>query len=131
MSPSGEQSQPLPPPQVCGCDFDDGFCPPLAVMRLEWPDAERRTWLLPERLAQAGPPPRRFGLRVQRRGTDAYAVCLLWDRCRCLWPDLRRAQLLDSSLTPLLAALGTDLAYLLDQPVRDGPPPVRLAGAGV
>jgi hypothetical protein len=33
------------------------------------------------------------------------------------WLDLTRDQLLGSDLDPLLAALGTDLWYLLDQPM--------------
>jgi hypothetical protein len=129
MSASGERSPPLPAPQVSGCDFDDGFAPPLAVMRLDWPaEADgRRLWSLPGRLLRAGPPPHRFGLRVQRRGPDCYAVCLVWDAGHFLWPELGREQILSSDLAPLLAALGTDLAYLLDQPIRDGPPLMRLA----
>jgi hypothetical protein len=47
-----------------------------------------------------------------------------------LWPALTRTQLLATDLTPLLAALGTDLAYLLDQEIHVGPLSVRLAEVG-
>jgi hypothetical protein len=77
-------------------------------------------WELPEGVRFSGPPPRKFGIRIQRQGDDAYAVRLLWDRTCLTWLDLTRGQLLASDLDPLLAALGTDLWYLLDQPLPRG-----------
>ena len=117
----------LPEPEVIGCLFDDTFAPPLAVMRLHWPGAEPLVWDVPGSVRLVGPPPPRFGLRIHRRDTDSYAVYLLWDRGSFLWPALSRREVLHTSLTPLLAAMGTDLAYLLDQPVGEVPLMARLA----
>jgi hypothetical protein len=111
----------LPPPEVLRCYFDDGFSPRLPAMCLRWNTAARgreRLWELPEGLALVGPPPQRFGISIRRRGEDSYGVRLLWDRTCLTWDDLPRVQLLTSSLAALLGALGTDLWYLLDQPVR-------------
>ena len=44
-------------------------------------------------------------------------IPLLWDSMRLQWSALTRAQVLDSALAPILAALGGDLGYYLDQPV--------------
>ena len=70
-----------------------------------------------------------FGLTIQRRETDRYSVRLLWDRTCLSWNALTRVQLMTSALTPLLAAMGTDLWYLLDQPIdpRRGTPAPRAA----
>ena len=111
----------LPEPEVLGCYFDDGFSPHLAAMRLRWPDAlaqaDGPTWSLPGSLCQhALPNP--FGLRIQRWDVDAYATCLLWGATRVCWQGLTRAELLASALAPVLAALGSDLRYYLDQPVE-------------
>jgi hypothetical protein len=65
-----------------------------------------------------GTPPQRFGVSIQRRNADTYTVRLLWDRTCLIWPGVARTQLLTSALAPLLAAMGTDLWYLLDQPIR-------------
>jgi len=65
-----------------------------------------------------GTAPQRFGVSIQRRDEDSYAVRLLWDRTCFIWSSLARAQLLTSALAPLLAAMGTDLWCLLDQPIR-------------
>jgi hypothetical protein len=65
-----------------------------------------------------GPAPQRFGVTVRRHQADGYAVRLLWDETSLTWSDLKRAELLGSALAPLLRALGTDLWYLLDQPVE-------------
>ena len=113
----------LPAPEVVRCYFDDGFEPPLPAMALRWdadsPAAEEQAWELPEDVTITGPAPRRFGVTIGRRGPDTYAVRLLWDHTGLTWRALTRAQLLRSGLAPLLEALGTDLWYLLDQPVRD------------
>jgi hypothetical protein len=47
-------------------------------------------------------------------------VRLLWDRTCFTWLALARVQLWTSALAPLLASLGTDLWYLLDQPASSG-----------
>ncbi len=120
----------LPPPQVVRCYFDDGFTPRLPAMCLRW-DREllggERLWELPEGVTLAGPPPERFGVSIRRRGEDSYSVRLLWDRTCLTWDDLPRVQLLTSALAPLLGALGTDLWYLLDQPVRPAAVPCERA----
>jgi hypothetical protein len=58
-----------------------------------------------------------------RAAQDSYSVRLLWDQSCPTWGDLTRTQQLTSSLEPLLGAMGTDLWYLHDQPVRPGPAP--------
>jgi hypothetical protein len=112
----------LPSPEVLRCYFDEQFEPPLPAMCLRW-DREglgqtERLWDLPEGVCMTGTPPQRFGVSIQRQDTDSYAVRVLWDRTCLIWPGLERAELLSSALAPLLAAMGTDLWYLLDQPVR-------------
>lgn len=118
-------SQGLPVPEVPRCYFDDAFEPPLPAMCLRWgptPDAVgERPWVLPEGVRLHGPPPQHFGIRVQRLDDDSYSVRLLWDRTCFTWLSLSRFQLMSSSLAPLLSTLGTDLWYLLDQPVQSGP----------
>lgn len=108
----------LPTPQVSACYFDVGFVPPLAATELLWPATAPReqTWTLPNGETLVGPPPRRFGVRVRRQAEDAYAVTLLWDTTYRQWFSLRRRELLESSLGAVLAALGTPLEYVLDQP---------------
>lgn len=116
--------QALPVPEVLRCYFEDAFEPHLPAMCLRWGEPEKspeRVWQLPEGVSLSGPAPRRFGISVQRLADDAYAVRLLWD-CTCLiWLALTRRQLAESALAPLLAALGTDLWYLLDQPINTNP----------
>jgi hypothetical protein len=111
----------LPAPKVLRNYFDDEFEPQLPAMWLRWeagsPDLGERLWELPEGVCVTGPAPERFGLRIQRRAADAYAVRLLWNQTRLSWSSLKRVQLLTSSLAPLLSAIGTDLWYLLDQPI--------------
>ena len=108
----------LPSPQVAACYFDVGFVPPLAAMQLSWPaDAPAQShWTLPNGESLTGPPPGRFGVRIRRQAEDAYAVTLLWDSTYRQWYSLRRRELQASSLGPVLAALGTPLDSLLDQP---------------
>jgi hypothetical protein len=112
----------LPAPEVIRCYFDEGFQPHLPAMCLRW-DADslgraERLWYLPEDVCLEGPPPERFGINLQRLGTNAYAVRLLWNQSRLSWASLTRVQLLTSALGPILRALGTELRYLLDQPVK-------------
>jgi hypothetical protein len=132
MPTPGERGPVLPEPEVIGCLFDDTFAPPLAVMRLRWPiGAGPSVWDVPGGVRLVGPPPARFGLRIHRRDSDCYAVYLRWDRGSFLWPALSRREVLHTSLAPLLAAMGTDLAYLLDQPVGEVALMARLAECGV
>lgn len=111
--------QALPTPEVVRCYFDDAFDPHLPAMHLRWGQTGRpeRLWELPEGVCLVGPAPQRFGVNIQRQGPDSYSVRLLWDRTCLNWLSLTRVQLLTSALAPLLGALGTDLWYLLDQPV--------------
>jgi hypothetical protein len=128
--------QDLPIPEVIRCYFDEQFEPHLPAMFLNWgvasppPPAPRRgegrlrgkpptqVWQLPDGVSLDGPPPQRFGISIQRIGDDAFAVRLLWNRICFVWMQVERLELTDSSLSPLLSALGTDLDYLLDQPVE-------------
>jgi hypothetical protein len=111
----------LPEPEVLRSFFDDHPDVRLPALSLRWGNGDgallERLWELPEGVTLFGPPPRRFGLAVDRHGRDSYRVRLLWDQTRLSWTSLSRAQLLTSSLAPLLAALGTDLWALLDQPL--------------
>jgi hypothetical protein len=108
----------LPSPQVVASSFDVGFVPPLAAVQLVWPaDAPSQDpWTLPNGEQLTGPPPGRFGVRIRRQAEDAYAVTLLWDSTYRQWYSLRRRELQASSLGAVLAALGTPLESLLDQP---------------
>jgi hypothetical protein len=121
----------LQPPEVVRCYFDDGFAPRLPAMCLRWDAGGAmggdRLWDLPEGVTLVGPPPERFGVSIRRCGEDSYSVRLLWDRTYLTWGDLPRAQLLTSALAPLLGAMGTDLWYLLDQPVKPEAEPLRAA----
>jgi hypothetical protein len=122
-------TQTLPVPEVVRCYFDESFEPHLPAMCLRWQqeehDGTEAVWELPEGMRVTGPPPRHFGVLIQRQALDSYFVRLLWDRTCLTWHDLTREQLLHCDLDPLLAALGTDLWYLLDQPLPDpdGEPP--------
>jgi len=121
----------LPAPEVLHCYFDDRFDPHLPAMRLRWEEGARavhRVWQLPEGLCFQGPAPESFGISIQRLGPDAYNVRILWDQSAWSWVSLTRGQVLGSALVPLLAALGTDLWYLLEQPLpAPGSPPLSAA----
>jgi hypothetical protein len=117
----------LAAPQIVASYFDIGFVPPLAAMQLAWPCRDTGLWTLPSGESLTGPPPARFGLCVRRQAEDAYAVTLVWDSTYRQWFSLRRRELINSSLREILAALGTPLEYVLDQPV--GPPDRPLTSA--
>jgi hypothetical protein len=121
----------LPEPEIHECFFADGFTPRLAAMALRWPveevPAEACHWMLPENVRLLGAPPEQFGLRVVRTAVDAFTVCLLWNELCLRWVEVPRAELLQSTLVPLLDALGTDLNELLAQPISSVPPPVSQA----
>src|SRR5262245_1399755 len=108
----------LPTPELLRWAQHDGFEPQLPVMCLRWrcdhKDAAECSWTLPEGLTIVGPPPRLFGLHVDRQDRDSYSVRLVWDRTTFAWERLSRPQLLATCLRNLLAALGTDLWHLLD-----------------
>jgi hypothetical protein len=111
---------PLPQPELIGCYSDQGFTPPLAAMELRWPaplGEVWQTWALPRGELLQGTLPKRFGLLIRRQADDAYAVSLVWDSTCKQWFSLRRQEIVASALEPVLAALGTQLSYLLDQPV--------------
>jgi hypothetical protein len=115
--------QALPKPKVLRCYFDEAFEPHLPAMALRWDAADvpaERLWELPEGVNLLGSAPQRFGVSIQRRAADCYCVRMLWDRTCFTWHALSRLQLLTSALSPLLGSLGTDLWYLLDQPVQSG-----------
>jgi hypothetical protein len=123
-------AQALSPPAVLRCYFDESFDPHLPAMCLRWAGPQPdRLWELPEGVALVGPPPQRFGVSIRRDGEDAYAVRLLWDRTCLTWRALSRVQLLACALVPVLAALGTDLWYLLDQPAPRPAAALRPAAA--
>jgi hypothetical protein len=119
----------LPAPEVEGCEFDTSLDPHLPAMSLRWkPGAGgERCWELPGGVTVRGPAPRRFGVGVLRVALDDYTVRLVWDRTGFVWPALGRAQLLASALAPLLSVLGTDLGYILDQPVAEAGTALRTA----
>jgi hypothetical protein len=107
-------------PHIVRGYFDASVEPHLPAMCLRWEDDAESTWELPEGVRFSGAPPRQFGIRIQRQDVDSYAVRLLWERSCLTWLDLTRDQLLNSDLDVLLSALGTDLWYLLDQPLPRG-----------
>jgi hypothetical protein len=89
-------------------------------MQLHWPGEAGgivQKWTLPGGESIQGTPPKRFGLLVRRQAEDAYALSLVWDSTCRQWFSLRRHEIAGSSLAPLLAALETQLDYLLDQPI--------------
>lgn len=111
---------PLTTPEVLGCYFDIGFMPPVAAMLLRWKDTgQPRTWRLPDGETFTAVPPSRFGIRVRRQADNAYNLTLVWDSLYRQWFSLRREELLGSAVEPVLAALGTQLSYLLEQPAGE------------
>jgi hypothetical protein len=112
-----EQDRLWPAPEIVGCYFDEGFSPALAAMHLKWSGPACAEWQLPGGLVLAGPPPARFGLHIERFSPSAYTLSLVWNTQCLWWPSLTREVLLASSLRPLLAAMGTNLLYLLEQPI--------------
>jgi hypothetical protein len=125
-------SRNLPKPEVIHCYFDDRFNPHLPAMNLRWsadPLTEfNQTWHLPGGVCLTGLPPEQFGISIHRGGEDSFVVRLLWNRTCFSWHHLSGEELLATSLLPLLEALGTDLWYLLDQPIPDfSDPPKRVA----
>ena len=118
----GTSMEYLPKPEVLESCWEDDQPPTLAAMRLQWDPnmlgAAERVWRLPEGITLTGPAPERFGVTIVRKDLDAYSVRLLWNDIRFDWTALTRVQLLTTSLTPLLHALGQDLWSLLNQPIQ-------------
>ncbi len=111
---------PLPAVEVIRKSIDESFDPSIPVLWLRWADhgpAAERLWELPDGLSILGTPPRRFGMRLKRTGGDAYELRLIWEQTHLSWPLLSRAELLATSLAPLLAALGIDLWAMLEHPI--------------
>ena len=86
----------LPEPKVLRCYFDEGFQPHLPAMCLQWDtnrsDDQDQVWILPQKVHVVGPPPNRFGIRINRQGDSIYAVRLLWNRICFTWQDVPRAR---------------------------------------
>lgn len=111
----------LPKPTVVRCFFEPSFESPLPAMELCW-DADgqaERIWRLPMRVDLSGPAPERFGITLRRTGNDSYHLRMLWNDLSLCWDGLTRTQIMASSLTLVLDALGTDLWYLLSQPADE------------
>jgi hypothetical protein len=113
----------LPKPEIVRCYFDETAQPHLPAMELAWdadtPGLHDQVWRLPDDLNLRGGPPKRFGVTVERRGPNAFRLRVLWNRMTLVFDRATRQQVLASSLTPILAALGTDIAYLLEQPIAE------------
>jgi hypothetical protein len=112
----------LPKPEIVSCFFDESVQPHLPAMVLRWDTAAAQatdTWSLPDGVTLKGTLPERFGVTVERQGTNAFRVRVLWNQLNLSWNGVSRRQILASSLSRLLESLGTDLWYLLDQPVAE------------
>jgi len=112
----------LPKPSVVRCFFEHSFEPPLAAMELRWdpnaPGVGDHAWHLPDGVVLKGPAPERFGVTIRRYGKDAYQVRMLWNGLSMSWAKLSRVQIMTSALAVILDSLGTDLWYLLNQPIE-------------
>src|SRR5262245_50451289 len=112
----------LPKPQVIRCYFESTASPNVPAMQLRWdpdtPGVADRTWHLPGGVSVNGPAPEQFGVTIQRDGDNAYHVRVLWNHLFLSWKNLTRVQIMTSALAPLLRSLGTDLWYLLEQPIE-------------
>ena len=68
----------LPSPKVVRCFFAKQFQPHLPAMELAWdedaPGLAGGTWHFPGQVSIQGPAPRTFGVVIQRKGPDDYAV---------------------------------------------------------
>lgn len=119
--PTEPNANRLPEPEVVSSYFDDGFAPRLAAMCLRWPEEpaclRASLWKLPDNVRLISPVPQHFGVRILRHAEDCYDVCLVWDRQSLHWPQARRAELIGSGIEAVLAALGTEMQNLLEQPI--------------
>jgi len=111
--------QTLPTPEVMRLSVEKEHHTSMTALWLRWNGAgQERLWYLPKDVCLTGPAPERFGVTIQRRGLDDYAVRLMWNEMCLSWSSLQRVHLVSSALTPLLRALGQDLLKLLDQPLQ-------------
>ena len=115
----------LPTPTILRRYVDESAGRLVPAFELRWQEGlsqpRERLWELPEHVSLVGPPPQRFGVKIECVGADAYAVVVLWDRTRLAWDGLTRVQLLTSALAPLLKVLGGDLRSSLEESTRIGP----------
>ena len=116
----------LPEPEVLRCYFDTSILPHLPAMYLRWdPDVRavaERVWHLPDGVSIKGPAPEHFGVTIHRQGLNSYRVRILWNDLCLSWKSLARVHIMTSALVPLLRSLGTDIWYLLEQPIDDEAP---------
>ncbi len=108
-------------PEVIRCYFEKTVQPHIPAMSLRWdadaPGVAERTWHLPAGVCVTGPAPEHFGVTIHRQAANSYSVRVLWNQLSLRWNQLTRVQIMTSALAPLLRSLGTDLWYLLEQPV--------------
>ena len=113
----------LAKPEVECCFFATNVEPPLPAMDLHWdpdgPGVAERVWHLPDNVILKCPAPHRFGITIHRRAPNSYQVRVLWNQLSLRWEALTRVQIMASSLAIVLNALGTDLWYLLNQPIEE------------
>jgi hypothetical protein len=119
----GDTMPSLPRVEILRCFFDESVEPHLSAMLLRWdiefPGLADSVWRLPENVTLEGAPPSRFGITIERQGKNSFRVRVLWNQLSLIWDRLSRNQIINSSLAPILKALGTDLWYLLEQPVPE------------
>lgn len=122
-----DSPQPLPEPEVLSCTFLSEVQPTMPALRLAWPadHLASRHWALPCGAHKSGPPPSLFGIVLRRTAADRYSLRLVWDDTYLDWRQLRRRDLRDCSLGEILAALGTAMDDMLDQPIAQPQPPTR------
>jgi hypothetical protein len=121
---------PLSEPDLVSCLVIEEVQPHMLAMRLHWPDDDTtgpQIWDLPGNVQQFGPAPDVFGIVLHRMAFDGFDLRLWWDGTHFSWPHLSRRTIEDSCLGRLLSALGSDLGFMLDQPVRGEPQPVEKA----
>ena len=117
----------LPVPEIVSCTFPTNVQPTMPALRLTWPATVcgERLWTLPCGAHRKGPPPSLFGIVIRRTAADRYALRLIWDETYLDWRQLRRRDLKDCSLREIVAALGTTLDDMLDQPIAQPTPSAR------
>jgi hypothetical protein len=110
----------LPKPEVVRSFRDGNLKGSIPAMELRWhaetPGTVERVWHLPHGTTIHSAAPTRFGLAIERLGHDAYEVRLVWNHLTLAWNPLTRVQIMTSSLSLILQALGTDMWHLLHQP---------------
>ncbi|MCI0683244.1 MAG: hypothetical protein L0Y71_14170 [Gemmataceae bacterium] len=110
----------LPKPEIVRCFRDINLNGAIPAMELRWhaeaPGTVERAWHLPHGVTVHSAAPTRFGIAIERLGEDAYKVQLVWNRLTLAWHPLTRVQIMTSSLSLVLHALGTDMWHLLHQP---------------